>query len=44
MNVVYERSLWPVAILDTTIVSQDQLEVLDTILGMVNEEVDEEKA
>ena len=42
MDIVYERSLWPVAILDTTIVSQDQLDMLDTIFGMVHEENDEE--
>ena len=49
MDIVYERSLWPVAILDTTIVSQNQLDILDIILRVdtkvgerVDEEVDEE--
>ena len=34
MDIGYERSLWPIAILDTTIVSQDQFDVLDPFLEM----------
>ena len=33
MDIAYERSLWPIAILDTTIVSQDKFDVLDLILN-----------
>ena len=31
MDIAYERSRWLVAILDTTIVTQDQIKVLDSI-------------
>ena len=34
MDIVYERSLWPVAILDTTIVTQDQVNVLDYVFDI----------
>ena len=41
MDIVYERSLWPIAILDTTIVSQDQFDVLDLILNSLDSGIGE---
>ena len=42
MDIVYERSLWPIAILDTTIVSQDQFGALDLILKQLHDDEVEE--
>ena len=41
MDIVYERSLWPIAVLDTTIVSQDQFDVLDLILNSLDSGIGE---